>query len=170
MAQLEAQLGWITKLNPFTLVFFLALVPALCEELFFRGFVLSGVRTALDKYWATIIIALAFGLSHYMIQRLPATAMLGAVMAILVIQFRSIFPAMLAHFMHNGLTTLSTHPEGLLPTFTKLGFDTGAEGYPPAMWLVGAVMLTLIGFALCYFAPSRRTDEDQSPTTNAVVA
>ncbi len=152
-AQLEAQLGWISSLHPATLVFFLALVPAFCEELFFRGFVLSGVRTALNRTWSVIIVALAFGLSHYMIQRLPATALLGAIMALLVVQYRSIYPAILAHFLHNALTTLSTHPEGLLPVLRGIGFDAAAEGYPPTGWLIAAAALSLVGLSLCLLAP-----------------
>jgi ABC-2 type transport system permease protein/sodium transport system permease protein len=163
-AQLEAQLSWIKAANPWMLVFFLALVPALCEELFFRGFVLSGVRTVLRKPSSIVLVALAFGLSHYMASRLAGTFLLGLVLAVLVVQFRSILPAMLLHFMHNAISTVAAHPRGIAPVLAKWGYSAFGEG-APWQWIAGASALALAGIALCIFAaPQEQESETADPS------
>jgi len=147
-AALEAQGEALGRLNPAVLVLYLALVPAFCEELFFRGFALSGLRTSLSAWWSLLIAALAFGLSHYMAQRLLVTVLLGLLLGLLVIRFGSIWPAVLAHLLHNSITVLAQHPSGLQPLLDSLGYLTD-DGLPAMPWVVGAGVLLALGLTLC---------------------
>jgi sodium transport system permease protein len=81
----------------------LALLPALCEELLFRGFILTGLRSGTTAFKAALVSALLFALVHLDPTRLGATATLGFVLAVVVIRSASLAPAMLCHFVHNGL-------------------------------------------------------------------
>ena len=110
------------NVNPLTLVFFLAFVPAMCEELFFRGYALSGLTKSLGKIWAVVVVAIAFGLFHVSAQRMLITSGLGILLGMLAIQFRSIWAPMLAHFLHNAISILRGHEHGLGPWLERIGF------------------------------------------------
>jgi len=102
-------------------------VPAVCEELLFRGFLLSGLRTAGHRWVAIITCGVIFGVYHFFLFKLPVTAMLGMVLAFLCWQSRSILPSMIAHLIHNTIGVLSArYPE----FFTDLLGGEGCGGGP----------------------------------------
>jgi ABC-2 type transport system permease protein/sodium transport system permease protein len=144
--QMEAILGHV---SPLVMIVFLALIPAICEELFFRGYALSGLRGGLGKVGAVLVVAVAFGVYHQSVHRLIVTSALGALFGLLVIQYRSIWPAMLAHFLHNGLSGLGARDDGLKPLLTRLGYALNDAGLPPVPWMIGAGVLLCIGVLLC---------------------
>jgi len=156
---LEEQLAWILDINPFALVLFLAVVPALCEELFFRGYALSGLQASLGKAGAVIVVALAFGMTHYSAQRMASSTALGLLLGLLVVQYRSIWPAMIAHFMHNAISVLAVHPAGLKPWLAGLGFGDDPGAMLPSTWVIGAAVLAAIGVLICVVSPRREPQE-----------
>ncbi|HZU98739.1 MAG TPA: ABC transporter permease subunit/CPBP intramembrane protease [Planctomycetota bacterium] len=87
-------------------IFALALIaalPAVCEEILFRGFILTGLRSGAGAWVAVIVSALLFGVTHLDPSRMGAVTALGAALALLALRSRSIVPCMLCHFAHNGL-------------------------------------------------------------------
>lgn len=154
-AQLEASAAWMNSLSPWVLVFFLAIVPAFCEEFFFRGFVLSGLRSGMGKIGALAIVAIAFGVNHHSAYRLIGTAGLGLLLGLLVVQHRSIWPAMLAHAMHNGITVLASSPDALKPYLETLGFSDAEGAALPPLWVGVALGLTVLGTILCFVGTPR---------------
>jgi len=86
------------------LVLVVAAVPAVCEELAFRGFMLSGFRGMGNKTRAIVLSALFFAVSHAFLQQSINTYVVGLVLAYLAIQSESILPGMLFHFTHNALS------------------------------------------------------------------
>ena len=91
----------------------MAVVPAIGEEIFFRGWLLGSLRSALGKWGAIAVVAVIFGMFHVSAMRLAVTIALGAVLGYLCWQGRSVVPAMVAHLLHNGFTMLSARPEQL---------------------------------------------------------
>lgn len=85
------------------LVLVLALVPAVCEELAFRGFVLSGFQQSGSKWRAIVWTALLFGLSHPILQQSLVSATLGIVIGLLAWNTGSLWPGAAFHFTHNAL-------------------------------------------------------------------
>ncbi len=158
MAQaLNDAMAWMNDVNPLVLVFFLALVPALCEELFFRGYALSGLRGSVGNAGAVVIVALAFGMAHYSAYRMIPTTVLGLILGTLVVRYQSIWPAMIAHFLHNALSILATHPLGLNRWLARYGFPAaGSDEVLPGAWVAAAAALALLGVLLCIVAPRRR--------------
>ena len=150
--QMTRQLG---DTSPLVMLLFLGLVPAACEEFFFRGYALSGLRNGVGKTGAVLIAALAFGLYHHSVHRLISTSALGLLFGLLVVRYGSLWPAFLAHLMHNALSGLSIREDGLKPLLTALGFNPAADGGPPLPWIIGAGVLLAIGLLLCFFAPRR---------------
>ncbi len=111
-----------------------AITPAVCEELFFRGVVLSGLMR-LGAWPAVLLSALLFGLAHASIYRMLPTLALGIVLAWLAWQTGSILPSMTVHAMNNGLIAwLARHPQaGRL-----LGIDETSSLPPIAVTLAAA--------------------------------
>ena len=164
---LEEQLAWFNDISPLTLVFYLAVVPALCEELFFRGYALSGLRSSFGKPAALVIVSFAFGMTHYSAHKLIPTTALGMLLALLVLQYRSIWPAMLAHFMHNAISILASHPRGMGPWLGQFGFPTEAGETLPATWVIAAATVTCIGVLICTSHPQDRPESAAGPAEQA---
>lgn len=85
----------------------LALSPAICEELFFRGAVLFGLRRDLAPGKAIAWQAALFAVMHGSIHRLAPTGMLGIVLGAIAVRGGSIVPCMLLHASYNGLLVAS---------------------------------------------------------------
>jgi sodium transport system permease protein len=87
-------------------LFALALSPAVCEELLFRGVLLSLSRKVLRIPGTVLLNGLLFGLFHMNPYRFFPTMLLGFVLAVIVAFSGSIFPAMLFHFLNNAMAIL----------------------------------------------------------------
>lgn len=81
----------------------MALLPALCEELAFRGFVMSGFRHVGHKWWAIVLSAVAFGGVHMFLSQKIMAAAVGIVIGYLAIHTGSLWPGVLFHAVHNGI-------------------------------------------------------------------
>lgn len=89
------------------LLLVVALMPAIGEELMFRGLVFGSMRFKYGAGWAIFISALIFGLFHMSLVKLIPTALLGACFAIVVKKGGSIFVSMLLHFINNGISVIA---------------------------------------------------------------
>jgi sodium transport system permease protein len=94
--------------NVWLLLLLIAVVPAICEELAFRGFILSGFRHLGHKRRAIIISALLFGLTHGILQQSLIASLVGVVIGYIAVQSGSIVPCMVFHFCHNALAILNS--------------------------------------------------------------
>jgi len=81
----------------------LTLLPALCEELAFRGFVLSGLRRLGHKWWAIGLSAVAFGMAHSILQQKLAAIPIGFVIGYLAVQTSTLWACVVFHAVYNGL-------------------------------------------------------------------
>ncbi len=83
-----------------------AVLPAVGEEVFFRGWLLSacsGARPARGRAVAAVAAqAAAFAAFHLLPERLPQTFALGLVLGWMTLRSRSILPAIVAHAAHNS--------------------------------------------------------------------
>jgi sodium transport system permease protein len=86
---------------PYVLI---AVLPAICEELTFRGYILSGLRHLGSKWWAIGLSAVFFGIAHMMLQQSMAAVAIGLVLGYLAVQTGSLVPCIAFHLAYNGLT------------------------------------------------------------------
>jgi len=84
------------------LYIFLGVLPALCEEIAFRGILLSGLRHRLRPPALAITVGLIFGLFHMTLFRIAPTAVLGVILTAIALWTGSIFPGMLLHMGNNA--------------------------------------------------------------------
>jgi sodium transport system permease protein len=84
----------------------IALAPAVCEELAFRGFILSGLRRSGHPLAAVLLSSALFGLAHGILQQSIGAAVIGIVIGYLAIKSGSLLPGVVYHAIHNGLSVL----------------------------------------------------------------
>ncbi len=103
----------------------LAVIPGICEELAFRGFVLSGLRRLGHKWQAILLCSFFFAVTHAIFQQSIVAFALGAVLGYIAVQTGSILPCIVYHVMHNalGLATAWLTPER-------------TQGHPLWDWLI----------------------------------
>jgi sodium transport system permease protein len=106
-----------------------ALTPALCEEAVFRGLLLDGLSRRYSKAKTILAVSILFGIMHLSIYRFLPTAVMGALLAYLVLETGSIFVSILTHGLYNGLLVL-------------VALDQGLDAEAP-VWLVGVAALAL---------------------------
>lgn len=101
---IELALRQLTAGRPlWQLLLFLALIPAVCEELAFRGFILRGMAQSHSPWAAILISSVLFGVMHMISAQMLVSSLLGIVLGLLLTRSGSLFPAMLFHVLHNGL-------------------------------------------------------------------
>lgn len=89
--------------SPLHLIFFsvtLALLPAIAEELFFRGIVLNSL-SKVKKVYAVLISALCFSLYHCSVTQLIYQFIYGVALGFLFLTAKSVLPCIVAHFVNN---------------------------------------------------------------------
>jgi sodium transport system permease protein len=113
------------------LLLLLAVTPAVCEEVVFRGVLLGGTR-GLDPWRIIVLNGVVFGAFHLSFEtviRFLPTAVLGMVIAWTVWRTGSIWVGALMHFLNNGTIVVLAST----PAFQELFADPEA---PPPLWLV----------------------------------
>ena len=86
-------------------VFFIAVTPAICEELVMRGVVLSGYKDV-TRWKAAVINGLLFGLFHMNLQQFFYAFAIGIILAYIVRITGSILNSMLYHVLLNGVNSV----------------------------------------------------------------
>ncbi|MDE7008887.1 MAG: CPBP family intramembrane metalloprotease [Lachnospiraceae bacterium] len=99
--------------HPFILIILvMAVMPAVGEEIFFRGLLFGGFRHRHGAFWGILLSSLIFGAFHMSIVKLLPTAMLGACFAYIGYCSGSIYIGMFLHFLNNLISmALSKYPE-----------------------------------------------------------
>jgi sodium transport system permease protein len=146
LAELAKQ---IPNLGMAILVF--ALMPAITEEIAFRGYILSGLQRSYKPRTAIVLSALLFGFLHVLLSlfvQLFGATVLGLVIGLIAIRTGSLWPGVLFHFINNALGVLTVegakHP-ALAPVSAWLFRDQAEALYRPLVLVVaGAVSLVLL--------------------------
>jgi sodium transport system permease protein len=114
----------------------IAVTPAICEELLFRGLILSGFRR-LGMWPAILATSLLFGLAHASIYRLLPTMALGVVFGYAVWKTGSIAAGIICHALNNGLMATMARSK---PLITQMGMGD-AQFVPWHIIACGALVL-----------------------------
>ncbi len=93
----------------FKTILVVAVAPAICEELMFRGFVFSSLEAKLDCKKAIFIGAVIFGAYHMNIVQFFTTAFIGGVICYVSYRSKSIFPGMIMHFLNNAFSCVNMY-------------------------------------------------------------
>lgn len=125
---LEIAFSPLVELPFGALVLVMALLPAVCEEVLFRGFLFGSLRRRFDLRWAVLISSLVFGAFHMSLVKLLPTAMLGAAFAVIASVSGSLYIGMALHFINNAFSAAAMkYPEAVgrvLPFMMQETFET----------------------------------------------
>ncbi|MDD3479168.1 MAG: CPBP family intramembrane metalloprotease [Paludibacteraceae bacterium] len=117
----------------------MAAIPALGEELFFRGILQTVLGEKLNRHLAVWITAFIFSAIHLQFYGFLPRFCLGAALGYLFLFSGSIWASIVAHFVNNALAVLL-----FFLTFNGyLTFDMDALGTQNTWWL-GFLSLTLV--------------------------
>jgi ABC-2 type transport system permease protein/sodium transport system permease protein len=151
------------QVSPVVLVLAFAVVPAIFEELFFRGYLFSALRGHAGAALTIGGTALLFALFHIVqsFERFVPSTLLGLVLGVLCWQTRSVFPGMVLHALHNTCIIGLTYYEKDL---IGLGWFSPDQTDVPAPWLFAGALGVSIGTALLYFARAPQEPEKELET------
>ncbi len=142
-----------------------ALLPAVCEELAFRGFILSGLRHMGHKWPAIVISSVFFGAVHAFFQQSISACLLGMILGFIAVQTGSLLPCVLFHATHNALALIfKTIVDGPLNNPWTAWFvqkTNDGQGYN-YQWPAIVISVFAGGAILYWFhrLPYARTDEE----------
>lgn len=137
-------------------LFVVALVPAVCEEIAFRGALLSCFRHIKNRWIGIVIVALLFGACHGSIWRMLPTAILGAFMGYILFETENMFYNMLFHFINNAFPVILLGITRMLTPFAGIESEMNglisSDGYTRMMTeaFAGAVKMAAIAPLLIY--------------------
>ena len=135
----------------------LAVTPAICEELIFRGYAQRQFERAGGPALAILLSGVLFGLYHLRLtQLLPLTA-IGLYLAYLTWRTGSIWPAIVAHFVNNGVivafSEMSKSPDASSSATVAEGMDV-----PTYTVVLGLLAFCGIIYALHTFVRPEEND------------
>lgn len=86
----------------------LGILPAICEELIFRGVIFQGLKERFSKWASVLLSALLFALMHQNIEQFLYPFLLGCVLAIVMDRTNNLIYPIIIHLFNNWATiTLS---------------------------------------------------------------
>lgn len=113
----------------------MVIIPAVCEELFFRGVVLAEYRS-MGEGNAILISAICFAMLHFSVSAFPVYLFAGILLGVATSVSRSIIPAILLHLLSNTLSVFASDQ------FLKIIMQKNGA------FFVGFLLTVLFGFAL----------------------
>ena len=124
------------------LLVFGALAPGTAEELLFRGYLLTALRSRLGSIDAGAVAAVLFACFHMSFTQFFPTAVLGLASGWAAIASGSVLPAIAVHVAHNGAALVwgAAMADGILPPGPPGGVvaAAAAAGAVGALRLLGA--------------------------------
>lgn len=90
-------------------IFVMALLPAVAEEVLFRGVLQRIFSEKFGIHWGIWISAFVFSFVHFQFYGFVPRMFLGAIFGYIVYYSASIFPVILAHFTNNLISVLATY-------------------------------------------------------------
>lgn len=142
-----------------TVILLMAVVPAICEELAFRGFIFGGLVRSRGRLRAVLVTAVMFGISHGVLQQSIAATVMGLLLGYVSLKTGSVLPTILIHVTNNAISvSLQRIADSSFAAtrFIVNSTETGPAYHP--LWIV--VSMALATTCLLYFANLRPNDDD----------
>ncbi len=141
-----------------------AIAPAICEEIFFRGYLQTALQQKLP-YWGAILLSAAiFGVFHIsvgglaILERVFTSTLLGILLGWICWRTRSVWPGMILHVTHNGLLmTMSRYKEEIQQwSFVRQwGWNPENVTHLPATLLGMAAVVAAVGAVMVHLGSPR---------------
>lgn len=123
-------------------IFHIALVPAICEEILYRGFALRLLQRTKTIWFSILVTGIIFGLYHLRLSQFIPLATIGVFLGWITIRTGSIIPAVVAHFVNNASSVI------LVKMMPDSPLTSSVPEMPP-IWL--ALLSIILVSALLYY-------------------
>jgi membrane protease YdiL (CAAX protease family) len=134
-------------------LFIMALLPAIGEELFFRGSLQKALLRLSEKPWLAIVVSSAvFALLHGTFFKILPIFALGLILGTVYYVTRNLWYTILIHFLNNAFAVLSVYYANRSATLKKLSGDDFSVP------LYGAFVSLVIAIGIIYFI-KKKSDE-----------
>ncbi|MFK7820664.1 MAG: ABC transporter permease subunit/CPBP intramembrane protease [Planctomycetaceae bacterium] len=151
--------------NAWVMLAVFALAPGICEEIAFRGFILSGLNRSGRTGLAIVGSAAAFGIMHMIPQQVFNASLLGLLIGLLAIRSRSLLVCIVFHVLYNSLGVLHGMFGSLVTTDGIFGYlfrqEEGMLRYSPLLLGFAAVIAYRL---ICWIGSDEASEEPVSST------
>lgn len=147
----EQQVVKFRQLSPAVVALCFSLIPAFCEEWFFRGMLLRSLAKDWKPWMAIITTALLFGVFHILsnsavsLDRFLPTMLIGILLGYIAWKSNSIWPSFVLHALHNATVVFLGYYQEKLSGLDW--FPKEAERIPPSWGLI-AIVVAAAGIGL----------------------
>jgi membrane protease YdiL (CAAX protease family) len=122
-----------------------ALLPAFCEELFFRGFLQQTLMRKLSPHLAVWISAFVFSFIHFQFFGFGSRLFLGVALGYFVALSGSLWPGIIAHFVFNLFSVLLSYV-AFRSGVVKPEILEDSWQVPPVWIIISALLVSLLFF------------------------
>lgn len=143
--------NYFDKASPFVILIVVALIPAVCEELFFRGYLLNCFKSK-KQLPAVIITALLFAGIHLDLYKFFPLFIMACAYGFIAAKTKSVLLPAIFHFLNNALAVISFYtmknaPEEenvalMLSEKTYIGYAVAAFGFGLVLIYFGTRILS----------------------------
>ena len=117
------------------------ILPALTEEIVFRGTIAQSLNGSKSQVWAVVISGALFSVFHANPAQTLHQFVLGAFLTMLVFRSGSLWTSVIVHFFNNAFVV------GL--SYTPLGSDEFWNLQSNGKWALTLTIVGVVGFVLC---------------------
>lgn len=142
-------------------VFTFGILPAVCEEFFFRGFLFQTIRRIAPTWAALLFSGLIFSLLHFQIYGFFVRWLMGMLLGFIFLYGGGIYGAILAHFINNFATVVVMWMafQGLVPSeMSSSNYRLGAH------WEILSLCLTAILLVFYYKRYHHAQNRQEEPS------
>ncbi len=140
-------------------VLIIGLLPAICEEVLFRGVVLNWLLEIVkNKHIAIFVSAFLFSFIHFQFYGFVPRMLLGILFAYLVLYSGSLWTSIFAHFLNNSMAVITAYAyyNGYIQTnYEKFGSFEG-------VWYAIVLSLILTSLALYLFFKKHQSNKKEN--------
>jgi sodium transport system permease protein len=130
------------------LIFLIGVLPGVCEEIAFRGLILSGFLSGMRPYKAILFTGLCFAVAHFSIYKLLPLLLIGTILSYAAWRTRSIWVGIIIHVINNSVAVLIAKNQEWISENMGL-----AEQDMPSMAITAvAIVLSTIGVGLIHLS------------------
>ncbi len=154
--------GW-KQVPLWLIVFCLGIVPGICEEAFFRGFLFSGLKQHLGAAATIAISSISFGLFHVVLsggaapERFLPSTLMGVLLGWVAWHSGSTIPAMILHAVHNSTLLIVTQSKDHL---VEWNIGQIEQQHLPLWWLALSAFVLVAGIVLVRFFIQNKVPEE----------
>lgn len=140
----------------------MAVLPAVCEELLFRGLILKGIQSKFGPHLSIVISAAMFTLLHGSLQQTFYQFILGTLLGYAMYYGKSIIYPIVLHFVNNLVVVITSFVytlKGIDPNIDPIYVDLWDYVLPILLFVLAGCIIVGLVFLLQYLDRLQTGDE-----------